>query len=582
MDVEKMEMFNQNQSGACIVQRDFTVLLEVGHPGFETARTQLSMYAELVKTPTTFHTYRITSLSLWNAAALGWNAERVNKSLELISRWNVPSALTQDVRRIMEQYGKLKLHAEPDHTRMRLTSEDQHLLDELSSMKSISAFCMERTNEHELVLSGEKRGLLKRELTRLGYPVLDYAGYRKGNDLAFSWRSNINASKDSTFSTYGKKEQAAFALRAYQQKAVDAFAGGEGIGGSGLLVLPCGAGKTIIGMAVLEQLQCECLILTSNTTSVRQWIQEIQDKTTITAEQVGEYSGQKKQVRPVTVATYQILTHRKSKDAEFTHIHLLQERKWGLIIYDEVHLLPAPVFRATADIQATRRLGLTATLIREDGCEQDVFSLIGPKLYDMPWKELEQQGWIAEVKCQEVRVPFSPELRSTYLQAEGKHQFRLAAENPAKLKVVKRLLERHQNLPTLVIGQYLDQLEMIAREIDAPLISGSMSQQERVQLFSAFRKGEIRTIVVSKVANFAVDLPDAAVALEISGSFGSRQEEAQRLGRILRPKAGENKAYFYALVSEDSKEQDFALNRQMFLVEQGYEYAIVYEQGTVH
>ncbi|MGF6352788.1 DNA excision repair protein ERCC-3 [Paenibacillus sp. 4624] len=575
-----MEMFNPQ--GACIVQRDFTVLLEVGHPGFETARAELGMYAELVKTPATFHTYRITPLSLWNAAALGWNPEWVIKSLEKVSRWNVPAALTQDVFRIMEQYGKLKLHAEPDHAKMRLISEDEQLLDDLSGIKSISAFRMERMSKHELVLSGEKRGLLKRELTRLGYPVLDYAGYRKGSELSFGWRSNINDSTTSMSSRCGEGGRPTFALRSYQQKAVDAFQEGEGTGGSGLLVLPCGAGKTIIGMAVLERLQCECLILTSNTTSVRQWIQEIQDKTTITAEQIGEYSGQKKQVKPVTVATYQILTHRKSKDADFTHIHLLHERKWGLIIYDEVHLLPAPVFRATADIQATRRLGLTATLVREDGCEQDVFSLIGPKLYDMPWKELEQQGWIAEVKCKEVRVPLSPELRSTYVQAEGKHQFRLAAENPAKLKVVKRLLERHQNLPTLVIGQYLDQLEMIAREIDAPLISGSMSQQERIHWFSAFRKGEIRTIVVSKVANFAIDLPDAAVALEISGSFGSRQEEAQRLGRILRPKAGENKAYFYALVSENSKEQDFALNRQMFLVEQGYEYDIVHEQEQIH
>nr|WP_154983406.1 DNA repair helicase XPB [Paenibacillus xylanexedens] len=571
-----------NPQGACIVQRDFTVLLEVGHPEFETARAELSMYAELVKTPATFHTYRITPLSLWNAAALGLNSEWVIKSLEKVSRWNVPAALTQDVCRIMEQYGKLKLHAEPDHAKIRLTSEDEQLLDDLSDIKSISAFRMERTSVNELVLSGEKRGLLKRELTRLGYPVLDYAGYRKGSELSFGWRTNFNDSTTSMSSRRGEGKRATFALRPYQQKAVDAFQDGEGVGGSGLLVLPCGAGKTIIGMAVLERLQCECLILTSNTTSVRQWIQEIQDKTTINAEQIGEYSGQKKQVKPVTVATYQILTHRKSKAADFTHIHLLQERKWGLIIYDEVHLLPAPVFRATADIQATRRLGLTATLVREDGCEQDVFSLIGPKLYDMPWKELEQQGWIAEVKCQEVRVPLSPELRSTYVQAEGKNQFRLAAENPAKLKVVKRLLERHQNLPTLVIGQYLDQLEMIAREIDAPLISGSMSQQERIHWFSAFRKGEIRTIVVSKVANFAVDLPDAAVALEISGSFGSRQEEAQRLGRILRPKAGENKAYFYALVSENSKEQDFALNRQMFLVEQGYEYAIVHEQDKVH
>ena len=549
---------------ACIVQRDFTVLLEVGHPGFEQARAQLGMYAELVKTPATFHTYRITALSLWNAAALGWDADQVIVSLELVSRWNVPVALIQDIRRIVDQYGKLKLQPEENHGRMRLVSEDEQLLDELSAMKTISAFRMERTDPHTLVLAGEQRGLLKRELTRLGYPVLDYAGYRKGTNLPFEWQ---------TMNTDAGSER--FVLRLYQREAVDAFEGSEGMGGSGLLVLPCGAGKTVIGLAVLERLQCECLILTSNTTSVRQWIQEIQDKTTLTSEQIGEYSGQKKQVKPVTVATYQILTHRKSKDADFTHIKLLSEREWGLIIYDEVHLLPAPVFRATADIQATRRLGLTATLVREDGCEQDVFSLIGPKLYDMPWKELEQQGWIADVQCQEIRIPFSPELRSNYQEAEVKHQFRLAAENPAKVEVVRRILAHHEGLPALIIGQYLDQLETIAREIEAPLISGTMSQHERVKCFDSFRRGEIKTIVVSKVANFAVDLPDAAVALEISGSFGSRQEEAQRLGRILRPKSGENKAYFYALVSEDSKEQEFALRRQMFLVEQGYEYRIV-------
>ncbi|CAM2876003.1 DEAD/DEAH box helicase [Paenibacillus taichungensis] len=554
------------KTGACIVQRDFTVLLEVGHPGFDQARAQLGMYAELVKTPAAFHTYRITALSLWNAAALGWSADQVIASLESVSRWNVPAALIQDIQRIIYQYGKLQLKPEAVHGRMRLVSEDERLLDELSSMKTISAFRMERVDPHELLLGGEQRGLLKRELTRLGYPVLDYAGYREGTSLPFEWKANTQSDSSDSFQ-----------LRPYQRDAVDAFEGSEGMGGSGLLVLPCGAGKTVIGMAVLERLQCECLILTSNTTSVRQWIQELQDKTTITSEQIGEYSGQKKQVKPVTVATYQILTHRKSKDADFTHIKLLSERQWGLIIYDEVHLLPAPVFRATADIQATRRLGLTATLVREDGCEQDVFSLIGPKLYDMPWKELEQQGWIANVQCQEIRIPFTPELRSNYLEAEVKHQFRLAAENPAKLAVIRRILDHHEGMPALVIGQYLDQLESIAREIEAPLISGTMSQQERVKWFAAFRRGEIKTIVVSKVANFAVDLPDAAVALEISGSFGSRQEEAQRLGRILRPKSGENKAYFYALVSEDSKEQEFALRRQMFLVEQGYEYKIIHE-----
>ncbi|WP_145408451.1 DNA repair helicase XPB [Paenibacillus xylanexedens] len=553
-------------SGACIVQRDFTLLLEVGHPQFEQARSQISVYAELVKTPAGFHTYRMTSLSLWNAAAIGWNVDRIIHSLESISRWTVPVALIQDIRRIVEQYGRLKLQWDQDQENMRLVGDHEQLLNELSTMKTVAAFRMERAAPEEFIVRGEQRGLLKQELTRLGYPVLDYAGYRQGTQLQFDWKQADN--------------DEAFELRSYQQKAIEAFEGSEGMGGSGLLVLPCGAGKTVIGMGVLERLQCECLILTSNTTSVRQWVDELQRKTTITGESIGEYSGQKKQVRPITVATYQILTHRKSKDADFTHIKLLSERKWGLIIYDEVHLLPAPVFRATADIQATRRLGLTATLVREDGCEQDVFSLIGPKLYDMPWKELEHQGWIADVKCQEIRIPLPSDLKSTYLEAEGKHKFRLAAENPAKLDVIRRLLEHHRGLPALVIGQYLDQLETIAREIEAPLISGTMSQQERVKWFAAFRRGEIQTIVVSKVANFAVDLPDAAVALEISGSYGSRQEEAQRLGRILRPKPGDNKAYFYALVSEDSKEQEFALRRQMFLVEQGYEYAVVRERST--
>ncbi|MDQ0168854.1 DNA repair helicase XPB [Paenibacillus tundrae] len=554
-------------SGACIVQRDFTLLLEVGHPQFEQARSQIGMYAELIKTPAGFHTYRMTSLSLWNAAAIGWNADRIIHSLESISRWTVPSALIQDIRRIVEQYGRLRLYWDHDQENMRLVGDHEQLLNEISMLKTVAAFRMERAAPEEFIVRGEQRGLLKQELTRLGYPVLDYAGYRQGTQLHFDWKKTDNDD--------------AFELRSYQQRAIEAFEGSEGMGGSGLLVLPCGAGKTVIGMGVLERLQCECLILTSNTTSVRQWIEELQRKTTITGELIGEYSGQKKQVRPITVATYQILTHRKSKDADFTHIKLLSERKWGLIIYDEVHLLPAPVFRATADIQATRRLGLTATLVREDGCEQDVFSLIGPKLYDMPWKELEQQGWIADVKCQEIRIPLPPELKLTYLEAEGKHKFRLAAENPAKLDVIRRLLDHHQGLPALVIGQYLDQLETIAREIDAPLVSGAMSQQERVKWFAAFRRGEIQTIVVSKVANFAVDLPDAAVALEISGSYGSRQEEAQRLGRILRPKPGDNQAYFYALVSEDSKEQEFALRRQMFLVEQGYEYAIVRERSAL-
>lgn len=581
-----------NPDYPCIVQRDFTILLEMGLPHSEYARSQLQVYAELVKSPSAFHTYHITPLSLWNAAALGWNAEDIQNSLQSMSRWDIPRDLLKDIKQLVSRYGTLTLSragAEVERTyskdavdahrdeheanegmekgtagsyivggRLILTADTPALLEELLIKQELKQLGLLRTDEASASVPPENRGLLKQELTRLGYPVVDTAGYLAGNQLRFSLRQG----------------QVKLQLRDYQIEAADAFEGADGLGGSGVLVLPCGAGKTVIGMAVMNRLQCEVLILTSNTTSVRQWIKELKQKTDIPVDSIGEYSGQKKEVRPITVATYQILTHRRSKDGEFEHMKLLSERKWGLIVYDEVHLLPAPVFRATADIQATRRLGLTATLVREDGCERDVFSLIGPKRYDMPWKELEQQGWIAQVDCVELRLPMTNELMERSMRAEGRLQYRIAAENPAKLEAVRSLLQRHSGLPTLIIGQYLDQLRVLARELGVPLITGSMSQAERVRWFDAFRKGTIRTLLVSKVANFAVDLPDAAVAIEVSGSFGSRQEEAQRLGRILRPKSGENKAYFYALVTENSKEIDFAARRQLFLIEQGYEYAV--------
>lgn len=581
-----------NPSHPCIVQRDFTILLEMGLPHSEYARSQLQVYAELVKSPSAFHTYHITPLSLWNAAALGWSAKDIQNSLQSMSRWDIPGDLLKDIEQLVSRYGTLTLsrgRAEGEQTyspdtvdayrighetseetktgsansltigdRLVLTADNPALLEELLARQELKQLGLLCTGEASAFVPPENRGLLKQELTRLGYPVIDTAGYLEGNQLRFSLR----------------QRQAALQLREYQVEAADAFEGADGLGGSGVLVLPCGAGKTVIGMAVMNRLQCEVLILTSNTTSVRQWIEELKQKTDIPADSLGEYSGQKKEVRPITVATYQILTHRRSKGGEFEHMKLLSERKWGLIVYDEVHLLPAPVFRATADIQATRRLGLTATLVREDGCERDVFSLIGPKRYDMPWKELERQGWIAQVHCVELRLPMTAELLERSMRAGGRQQYRIAAENPAKLEAVRSLLQRHSGLPTLIIGQYLDQLRMLARELGVPLITGSMSQAERVRWFDAFRKGSIRTLLVSKVANFAVDLPDAAVAIEVSGSFGSRQEEAQRLGRILRPKSGENKAYFYALVTENSKETDFAARRQLFLIEQGYEYAI--------
>ncbi|WP_068616741.1 DNA repair helicase XPB [Paenibacillus tuaregi] len=552
-------------TGACIVQRDFTVLLEKDHPGFEAARLELSRYAELLKSPASFHTYRLTPLSLWNAAASGMTKAGIMESLSALSRFKVPDQVHQSMDVWLTRYGKLRLRRNPDDITTLILQSDPEYMDEIRKYPSIRGLLMEFTGggNGSCLLAARHRGVVKQELTRLGYPVLDEVGYHHGNDLRFSLRTRTTG-------------EDGFTLRSYQRESVDAFAGKgeEPDGGSGVLVLPCGAGKTVIGLAAMERLQCETLILTSNVTSVRQWIHELRSKSTLLEEQIGEYSGDKKEVRPVTVSTYQILTHRSRKEVTFKHMKLFNERDWGLIIYDEVHLLPAPVFRVTADIQATRRLGLTATLIREDGCEKDVFSLIGPKRYEMPWRELEQAGWIAEVKCTEIRISLPEPLRKQYLLAEGKRKYRLAAENPAKLAITKRLLQRHAGKPALIIGQYLDQLTQIAAELEAPLITGRSGQQERIDLYQGFQRGDIPVLVVSKVANFAVDLPDAAVGIQVSGSYGSRQEEAQRLGRLLRPKAGDNRAFFYTLVSDESKELAFALRRQLFLIEQGYEYTV--------
>lgn len=571
------------QDKPCIVQRDRTILLEVGHTGFEEAREQLSRYADLVKSPPSFHTYRITPLSLWNAASSGWTAKEICESLESISRWDVPAALSEEIQRLVMRYGQLSLIQHPDRELcLILRSEDEELMEEIHKQSSLSKIGLRFLTHTEAEISSDRRGMLKQELTRLGFPVMDYAGYQDGQFLRIRWHGEQDEAEDKNNekSILGQKQP--FRLRDYQQEAVEAFRDSGGQGGSGVLVLPCGAGKTIIGMAAMRELQCETLILTSNTTSVRQWMSELEDKTTLQANEIGEYTGQRKEVRPVTVATYQILTHRHSKEDELRHMKLFNERNWGLIIYDEVHLLPAPVFRATAEIQATRRLGLTATLIREDGREHDVFSLIGPKRYEMPWKSLEDKGWIASVDCVEVRVPMPEQLKEKCLYVGTREQYRLASENPAKIDVVKRLLQRHSGAQTLIIGQYLDQLERISTQLGVPLISGQMPQSQRNELYAAFRKREQQVLVVSKVANFAVDLPDASVAIEISGSFGSRQEEAQRLGRILRPKSGDNRAYFYALVSQDSREETFALRRQLFLIEQGYRYRTVTEPYLIN
>ncbi|WP_223066455.1 DNA repair helicase XPB [Paenibacillus caui] len=553
-----------NGQGACIVQNDQTVLLDTSHPEFEEAREKLSGFAELVKNPAMFHTYRITPLSLWNAAAAGWTPAETVETLHSLSRWDVPAKVKDNIVLWMSRYGQLVLQPsgeEEGSLALIARSGGSRLPEELLRLPSLKQFGLKHAKPDRLIVKASYRGLLKQELTRLGYPVLDEAGYRKGAPLSFGFRSALPGGGE-------------FRLRDYQQESILSFLGIEGAQGSGVLVLPCGAGKTVIGLGVIERVQCETLILTSNITSVRQWIHELLAKTTLRPEQIGEYSGERKEVRPVTVSTYQILTHRSRKGEGFKHMPLLSGRDWGLIIYDEVHLLPAPVFRATADIQATRRLGLTATLVREDGCERDVFSLIGPKQKEVAWKELEAKGWIAEVDCCEVRVPMEQGFQKRYEQETGRGKFRIAAENPGKTAIVRQLIERHGERQILIIGQYVGQLKALAAELGIPLITGAMPQAQRSELYSGFREGTIRVLAVSKVANFAVDLPDASVAIQISGSFGSRQEEAQRLGRILRPKRGDNRAFFYSLVSDQTREQEFAERRQLFLIEQGYEYKI--------
>jgi DNA excision repair protein ERCC-3 len=534
-----------------IVQSDFTLLLEAHHPEFEQVRSVLSRFAELIKSPEPLHIYRITPLSLWNAAYAGMRIEEINSFLESNAKFGLPFAVQSGIRKYMKRYGLLRLHKVGEE--ILLVSEDTVVLKELIELETIRGYLGQTRGERAVSVPLAYRGLLKQELMKLGFPVEDRAGYRPGEHLAID---------------------PLFKLRDYQAEAVDAFDLGEE-GGSGVVVLPCGSGKTIVGIAAMVKLQCATLILTTNVTSIRQWKREILEKTSLTEESVGEYNGKHKQVSPVTIATYQILTHRGAKGGAFTHMHLFGERDWGLLIYDEVHLLPAPVFRMTAEIQATRRLGLTATLIREDGHEEDVFSLIGPKRFEIPWKDLEGQGWLAEVTCKEIRVPLRSALREEYSFADSKHKFRIAGENPYKLEVIDKLVKRHEQEQILIIGQYLDQLRLISTQTGAPMISGEMSQNEREHWFNLFRMRQIPLLIVSKVANFAVDLPDAAVAIQVSGSYGSRQEEAQRLGRILRPKAGTNQAVFYSITSQDSKEQEFAVKRQLFLVEQGYKYEVI-------
>jgi len=556
--------------GPLIVQSDFTVLLDGRHPKTDEAKADLAAFAELRKMPGDLHTYRITPLSLWNAAAAGRTADGIAECLRRWSRYDVPGELLRSIYRLAGRYGRLRLvrHAGG----LLLQADEPALLAELAAAGSAELDGMLASKRlvsfglYAWLVREADRGLIKRLLTKLGYPVMDLAGYHRGESLPISLLTVTKSGRP-------------FGLRGYQLDAVRRFCGGDPLsGGSGVLVLPCGAGKTIIGIASLAELGCAALILTAGNTSVRQWRDELLDKTTLLPEQVGEYAGDNRDVRPVTIATYQLLT-RRSASGGHPHMKLFGERDWGLIIYDEVHQLPAPVFRMTADIQATRRLGLTATLIREDGREKDVFSLIGPTRCELAWKPLEAEGWIASVECAEIRVPLEEPEASAYGSADSRTRARIAAENPAKNRIVARLLRQHAGKPVLVIGQYLRQLRGLSAELGIPLLTGEVPQQEREALYDRFRRGDIPVLAVSKVANFAVDLPDAAVAVQLSGSYGSRQEEAQRIGRILRPKSGDNRAWFYTLVTEGTRETEDALKRRLFLTEQGYAYRIELPEG---
>ncbi len=542
--------------GPLIVQSDRTVLLEVAHPLADNARHDLAVFAELERAPEHIHTYRITRLGLWNARAAGHTAEDMLATLEQYSRFPVPASVSVDLTETVGRYGRLVIERDAEGT-LILTARDAAVLREITRAKKVASLLFEKREPSSpeeagsYVVQAWARGQLKQELLKLGWPAEDLAGYTEGTP------HDIDL------------DETSWHLRPYQQQAIDQFIAH----GSGVVVLPCGAGKTLVGAGAMAEVDATTLILVTNTVSARQWRAELLKRTSLTEDDIGEYSGQVKELKPITIATYQILTARRK--GEYAHLALLDALDWGLVIYDEVHLLPAPVFKLTAELQARRRLGLTATLVREDGREGDVFSLIGPKRFDAPWKELEAEGFISPATCTEVRIDLPEFERLEYAASADDERYRLAATAPAKLRVVKQLVEKHEGERILVIGQYLDQLQELADLLDAPQLNGSTPIPERERLYQEFRDGITKVLVVSKVANFSVDLPEATVAIQVSGSFGSRQEEAQRLGRLLRPKESGLPANFYTLVARDTVDQDFAQNRQRFLAEQGYSYTIV-------
>ena len=536
--------------GPLIVQSDKTLLLEVDNPQGQECRRAIAPFAELERAPEHIHTYRLTPLGLWNAGAAGHDAEQVVDTLIRYSKYPVPHALLIDIAETMSRYGRLQVNNHPVHG-LVLQALDEAVLEEVLRSKKVAPLLGVRVDQTTVVVHPSERGHLKQALIKLGWPAEDVAGYVDGE------RHAIGLIADD------------WQPRPYQQEAAEGF----WHGGSGVVVLPCGAGKTIVGALAMTLAQATTLILVTNTVAARQWRDELLKRTTLTADEIGEYSGAKKEIRPVTIATYQVMTTKRQ--GIYPHLDVFDSRDWGLIIYDEVHLLPAPIFRFTADIQSRRRLGLTATLVREDGRESDVFSLIGPKRYDAPWKDIENQGYIAPADCIEVRVTLPDSDRMTYAMAEQEDKYRLAASAPEKNRLVEEIIAHHPDDRILVIGQYLDQLAELGEHLGAPIITGATPVKERERLFAAFRVGEIRLLVVSKVANFSIDLPEAAVAIQVSGTFGSRQEEAQRLGRILRPKADGRTAHFYSIVTRDTVDADFAQHRQRFLAEQGYAYRII-------
>ena len=537
-------------AGPLIVQSDKTVLLEVDHPRADEARAALSPFAELERAPEHIHTYRITPLALWNARAAGHDAEQVVDVLENYSRFPVPQALLVDVAETMSRYGRVRIDKHPAHG-LVLESSEPAILEEISRHKKVGGMLGTRIDDNSVSVPPSERGRLKQELYKVGWPAEDLAGYVDGESHP------IELIEDG------------WALRDYQHYAAESFWSG----GSGVVVLPCGAGKTLVGAAAMAKAKATTLILVTNTVAGRHWKDELIRRTSLTENEIGEYSGEKKEIKPVTIATYQVVT-RKTK-GEYKALELFDSRDWGLIIYDEVHLLPAPVFRMTSDLQSRRRLGLTATLVREDGREGDVFSLIGPKRYDAPWKELESAGYIATAECVEVRVDMDPDERMAYATADPRNRYRLAATAGAKLRVIDTLLQRHSDEQVLVIGGYVDQLADISKRVGAPVVDGKTSNRKREELFAQFRAGELPVLIVSRVANFSIDLPEAAVAIQVSGTFGSRQEEAQRLGRLLRPKTDGRAAYFYTVVARDTLDAEYAIHRQRFLAEQGYAYRLV-------